>query len=849
MEQRDFFISYNKADKEWAKWIAGTLETHGYTAYVQAWDIRPGDSFIDKMDAFLTEASIFVPVFSRDYFNSIYCNAEWKPAFNKYLNAKSKERTFIPVRIDDVEPEGLLSDVVYIDLCKVHDEKVAEKKLLQGVDQGSIPRKRPVYPGALGKEKQKFPGGLLMNNLPTRNLQFSGREDELSKIRKAFADDKSAVCIKQTIAGLGGVGKTQIALEYAHRSKNEYTDATWWMVAENTVQARDEFLKFAEAAGLLPEGMETAQQLKDDEIIRRLNGWFDAHHSFLLVFDNVEDAGDIAPYLSHTMTGHILVTTRDRSLNLQDAESLELGVYTSLEAVAFMRKCLTDTAAIDNETSLDLLTHRLGYLPLALKQAAAYMKVKANHCNCTGYLDLLDENGLEVFEDSALTEYRNIVTTTWKVSIEKTIPPARQLLNLCAYMVPDNILIEFFKKQRETWPEPLQSMLNGTMNINKVIRGLTRYALAERDEDGLLHIHRLVQEVVRSDAQKSDTDWLGLCLEAMIAAMPGLDDYGRHGSRDWFEQLAPHAAEIASRAAKTYENNEDIEKQTAFLCYLLGIGNRALARYSQALIWHQKESVICENVFGMEHPNTANSYGNIAGFYDNQGDYPTALEWHQKALIIREKVLGTKHPDTATTYNNIAGVYYHQGDYPKALKWYMKALHIDEKVLGKEHPDTATTYNNIASVYDNLKDYPKALDWYQKALIIKEKVHGKEHPDTAITYNNIAFTCANQGNYPAAIEWYQKALPIYEKVMGKEHPDTATTYNNIAGVYYEQGDYPMALDWFIKCYMIIKQVLGDAHPHTKATRKNMEAAYNKSRLKEPFEQWLQNLLKKCKRHL
>jgi hypothetical protein len=149
--KRDFFVSYNKADRRWAKWIAGTLEENGYSVYLQAWDFRPGENFILKMHEAIKKADKSIIVLSQHYLASEYCQPEWAAIFGK--DPTGERRLLIPVRVSSVIPDGLLANTIYIDLHDM-DEKSAIKKLLQGVDTGDNPRKKPVYPG----QKRTFPG-------------------------------------------------------------------------------------------------------------------------------------------------------------------------------------------------------------------------------------------------------------------------------------------------------------------------------------------------------------------------------------------------------------------------------------------------------------------------------------------------------------------------------------------------------------------------------------------------------------------------------------------------------------------------------------------------------------------
>ena len=297
---------------------------------------------------------------------------------------------------------------------------------------------------------------------------------------------------------------------------------------------------------------------------------------------------------------------------------------------------------------------------------------------------------------------------TLALSLGKLNKSAKQLLNVLSFMAPEKIPLDFFERQREHLPPPLCEDLRDRLKTIDAVSELTNYSLAMPDGDAYIEVHRIVQEIVRELlGEEADTDLLGVCLEAMAAAMPDIDDYGRPEQREWFERISAHAVEIANRAAC----NPDKEVRAASLCFSLGVGFDELAQYEQALEWYNKALGIREKVLGAEHPDTAYTYNNIAIEYYEQCNYPKALEWHQKALGIREKVLGAEHPDTAATYNNIAVVYRNQGNYPKALELYHKSYIIGLSKLGATHPDTIATRKNMEAAYEDSGLDGKFDDW------------------------------------------------------------------------------------------------------------------------------------------
>ena len=847
---KTYFISYAGQDKECALWIAGVLEEQHQTVRIQAWDIRPGDNFISKMHDYIKECDVCVPVLSQAYLESDFCEAEWTNFYA--MAAKRKEKRLIPVRITDVNPDGLFQTLVYIDLYNIHDDKEREQKLLSDLEEAS--RRKPSFPITYLKPRALFHGALLPNNLPDRNLCFSGREGQLNEIHTQFQSG-GAGCVKQTITGLGGIGKTQTVTEYAWRFISEYKDAVWLVNAETEMSAFNDCLGFAKAVGLIPENMDETKELTPQQLAGHLRSWFAAHSSWLFIFDNVEQGEVIALYTSAVQTGHLLITTRSREL--KQGKSVAIDLFTLDEAAQFMRDRLSENIdLLDSETALTALIGRMSCFPLALEQAGAYME--STQRSCLGYLSLLDKAGtLKTLaaKQSAPTNYRLAVNETLALSFDKLSESARQLFNLCAYMSPDGIPLTFFARQLEKLPNPLKEEFNDELKQDELIAELFNYSLVKRDGD-YLGIHRLLQEIGRERAKCDETDWLEICLNAVFKDLFDMAGFNNREQREQFARIAGHGLAIAELAERAYENNADKETQIGYIYYLLGCGSHERARYEQALLWFNKSlafyektlgndhmfvSAVCDGIaaiyarqsdhanelewklrqlaiyektFGERDPSVISSYNGVSQTYVGLNDYPKALEYNKKASLLSERELGAEHPETASTYEHTAHIYSMLGDYPEAMKWSLKALTINRSVFGDDHPTTAYTYNNIADNCYNRSDYPGALEWYRKALAVHEKKLGAEHPSTAQICDNIARTCNKQGDHSGALEWYQKALEIREEVLGLEHPDTAETYRGMAYVCNDQGDHTGARNWLLKALEIYEKVLDAKHPST-----------------------------------
>ena len=663
-------------------------------------------------------------------------------------------------------------------------------------------------------------GGQPLNNLPQKNLYFTGREDQLEGVQKAFDE---AVHVRRVISGLGGVGKTQTVLEYAHRHLDEYDDGVWWLNAESELELMNCCREILIKVGAIDKA--NVDDLKPVELLNRWQSWLGEHRQRLLIFDNVERGLFVERYMSKEYFGRVLLTTRDA--NWGGEPTLSLPLMLESDAREFLLKRTGRKDRCDAWGGVDGVAERLGYLPLALEQAAAYMRNAG--LSFSDYLARLSKYGLmPLKKDYAKPDevyYKKVVATTWQVSfdsIEKN-ELVHKLFSVCAYANSDNIPLDVFMNHRSVMPDVLSGLLLDDLNVDEAVVLLRQFSLIERDvaDSYLISIHRLVQEVVRDALrEKSDTSYLDCCFKVLDGAVP--KEYGsERASRILFERVAKHAETSTGYYENTHSDNIDKRLDAAKTYGCIGYGYSEMAHFSAALELYKKSLSIYEKVLGKDRPDTATTYNSLAGAYHGQGNYAEALVWFEKALTIREKVLGKNHPDTATTYDNLAGAYYGQGNYAEALVWFEKALTIREKVLGKDHHDAATTYHHIANICRKQGNYVKALEGYERARTIRETALGKNHPDTATTYDCIGLFYYEQGDYAKALEWYERTLSIREAVLGKNHPDTATTYYNIANVSYGQGDYGKALELAEQALTVHEKALGKSHPATISVYKSI----------------------------
>ncbi|HJQ32012.1 MAG TPA: TIR domain-containing protein [Pyrinomonadaceae bacterium] len=330
--KKQFFISYNKADITWAEWIAWELEEAGYATILQAWDFRPGFNFAIRMNQALKEAERVVAVLSPEYLAAEFTQSEWATGFGK--DPKGEKGLLLPIRVKECDLEGLLQQIVYIDLVNL-EEATARTTLLDGVktDRAKPPVK-PRFPGASQSAAlpSVFPGNLpMLWNVPhQRNPYFIGREDLIGDLH-ADLNSGRAGSRAQTVYGSGAVGKTQVAIEYAYRHAGEY-DIVWWLRSEEPAVLAADYAGMYGKLGLLPA--DTNDQGYMNETVRRA---LEARDRWLLVFDNAVRAEDLLDYVPRGGGGHVLVTSRNAGWDAVGAER-EVEPLSADDAAEFLFK-------------------------------------------------------------------------------------------------------------------------------------------------------------------------------------------------------------------------------------------------------------------------------------------------------------------------------------------------------------------------------------------------------------------------------------------------------------------------------------------------------------------------------
>lgn len=481
---KDFFISYNKADYSWAVWLAWQLEEAGYSTVIQAWDFRPGGNFILEMQKAAAEAERTIAVLSPNYLSAAFTQPEWAAAFAQ--DPKGEKGTLLPVRVRECHLEGLLSQIIYIDLVGLNEQD-AKEALLKGIStHRAKPTSAPPFPASSPMSgTPRFPGSLppVWNVPHIRNSNFTGQEEVLTTIYDAFLAAKSSVSI-QIMHGLGGVGKTHSAVEYAYRYSTQY-DVVWYIRAEDPLTINDDFTRLAGLLGL-PE-----KEAKDQQtIINAVRLWLGKNTDWLLIFDNAEEPKDIRNYLPQGGKGHVIITTQNPNWKAIGS-TISLKALPRVDSVSFLRK----RTGRDDE-ALGEIAEILGDLPLALEQAGAYIEETGK--SVAEYIELFQTYQQELLNRaSSSTDYPLTLMAAWELTlskVEELSPTGARLLALLGFLAPDTIPRSLFNKFAEISQPPEER--GNALALDDAIATLRRFSLIEVTPD-ILSVHRLVQGVIR----------------------------------------------------------------------------------------------------------------------------------------------------------------------------------------------------------------------------------------------------------------------------------------------------------------------------------------------------------------
>ena len=865
-EPLDLFVSYAGPDRPWAEWAAQQLETAGYSVELDVWDWAAGSNAVLKMNDALARARRVLIMYSTAYFDrSRFTVDEWTGVVAERPNGG--EGRLVPVRVQEVKPPPILTPLVYRDLFGLNEQR-ARAELLAAVGGPRRPKWPVPFPGAtfsagagagarppgtlpsMGSAPTESPptGGVRMPgslpavwNVRRRNPVFTGRHRELARLREQLCSGQRASV--QVLHGIGGVGKTELAVEYAHLFANEY-EVVWWIDAERPELIAEQLAALSSAAGWTHLTSAPASTTADG-VLRRLQqdaGW-------LLIYDNAESV-DIVAAMIPDGPGHVLITSRSRRTG---GVALSLAVEVLDRSTS--RQLLRSEAPALSPGDAERLADATGDLPLALGQAAGLFAETG--MTVDEYLRELSASPAMVLAEGPTGQYPQslaaVVTTSMR-HLAARDEAAAQLMHMVAVLAPERIQLRWLTDAPEaTLPQALATTAASAFSLRRTLGRISAFGLARVDAE-TFQVHRLTQAIISSTASTFEIEHA----DQLIAAAAPDDERNPTQWPRWAELLphlllrAPYTRSAALRQTASrslyYLNLRGeyrIVQSLANLWYHqwiqdVGADDRAilttvsqlanacrqLGEYKQARMLHEYTLARRRRVLGDNHPETLTSASNLAAVLTLLGEYDQARQLEEDTLTRRRLILGDDHPETLRSADVLAAVLALLGEDNQARRMAEDTLTHRRLILGDDHPDTLRTASNLAVVLASLGERDKARQMAEDTHTRRRRVLGDDHPDTLRSAHNLAYDLRRLGEYDQARQLDEDTLTRRRRVLGDDHPDTLKSAHNLAYDLRQLGEYDQARQLDEDTLTRQRRVLGDDHPDIHGPAHNLAHLLN-----------------------
>lgn len=664
-----------------------------------------------------------------------------------------------------------------------------------------------ILPGHIDRDATK---SLPPSRIPyPRNQGFVGRDDELRQLDEWLANPGAAV----VVTGLGGVGKTQLAAEYAHRCD---ADRIGWPGGVHWVSMSEPGHVASSVAALAPL-LGIATDLPLSEQVLRVRQVWAAPTQRLLVFDNCEDPALLKAWRPTSGGARVFVTARRTGWH-RTVRTFKLGELPRHAVLELLCRPRADELDIPLERLMadpdaDAICAHLGDLALAVHLAGAYLEQRPYLPFHAFLAELktqpLDHAALTALDSDTPTEHLAHVAQTFALSFAlldngETDALARRILDIAAYCAPaEPIPLELLRRAMMDDGQPTTDVALHRL----VMVGLARYA----NEGRALTIHPLVAAYARR--KQVDADSIADALTKVLRDISR--EVGEAGLPAAMLPVLPHARHAADAAEQRGS------EYVATLLNNLGYYFKSIADYNTARTLYERALHIDERTFGPDHYRIAMRLNNLGGVAHAQGDLSAARTLLERALRIDEATLGPTHPYVARDVNNLGLVAQQQGDLQAARTLLERAIQIDEQVFGPDHPTVAIRLNNLGEVARQQGDYARASALHKRALRINETNFGPEHPKVAEVVNNLGLVAAAQDDFPTARALFERALYMCETHLGPAHPQVAIVLNNLGMLAKDEGNLSIAHTLLERALCIWEDKLGHDHPNTQTARNNL----------------------------
>jgi tetratricopeptide (TPR) repeat protein/CO dehydrogenase nickel-insertion accessory protein CooC1 len=794
------YLSYAPEDRIWADWIEAVLTRANFHVIPRSTVPSPDSP---RADHELQAAARTIAVLSSAYLHSPEARDVWKTL--SAADVAGASRQLVPVRVSDIRITEPYNTYQVVDLARM-DASQATAKLLWALD-------RPAQPGgikAAQAEGPRFPGTIPpIWNVPARNADFSGRGAILEMLRDKLAGGGVAVVVAQALYGLGGVGKTQLALEYAHRFMADY-NLVWWVPSERAEEISLALAQLARKMELsVSDNVAEAAEAALEELRR------DTTPHWLLVFDNADDPKQLEPYLP-TGAGHVLITSRNQAWT-HSAEPLEVDVFTREESVNHLLRHIPELDLDDARQVADAL----GHLPLAVEQASAWLEQTGMPART--YVAELATQSSKILGLNQPSDYPMPVVATWNLSFERLkerSPAAVRLLQLCAFFSPGPISMDLlYSDEMNASLLPFDATLTEKLMLGRVIRDISRFALIKVDQgSNSLQMHRLVQAVIRS--QMSDQEQLDARHEVhkiLVGARPRQGETDDPSNWSTYDIIWPHLG--PSRA----EECDDARTRQLLLDWVRY--QYRCGEFETCLTLARRLETGWTSLLGSDDQQTLYLQFNIANVLRSQGRLSEARELDEYVLERQREVLGPHHPYTLMTAGGLGADLCALGDFEEALDYYKDAYESFKDQFGEDYPRTLAAAHNLACSMRLVGNYTEARTLNAETLDRQRQVLGDDHPNTLLSAASLAHDMREMGRFRDSVDLLRTTWERYCAVLNEEMPETLRAAVSLAVSLRKAGEQSEAMNLAQDAFDRYKRRYGSDSPDTQSCALNLACDY------------------------
>jgi tetratricopeptide (TPR) repeat protein len=663
-----------------------------------------------------------------------------------------------------------------------------------------------------------------------QNHRFTGRKAFLEILKqKLFDQAPKTYAHRVALYGMGGIGKTQVALEYVYTDKTTY-QRIYWLTAVDQASLLSGYQKIAKDAGL-----KVRLDMNPMEVSETVLRWLQQQQSWLIVIDNLDDTEVVNGLLPENgPRKHTLITTRNPNSYGIPAEGLEVPLLDLEDAIELL-SILSNIQILPNtpeRTQAEQIVAMLGYLPLAIEQAAAYVREAVG--DFVTFLKDYDEYHQELTQwvPKGNRGYPHSVATTWLAAfnaVHTNRPIAAELFRLLAFLNPDGILIDFLRSGVSSMDNGMRKVVSNDIQMSIALIELEKYSLIKWDRRGKsILVHRLVQTVVKDGMPDEDLMTfrqlvVSICKESFPQEW---SIETRQRCRIYFSQVVGPL--LDAKSVQTLELAEIMELVGLFLRYD-GKNVESTKLLNGAIN-------IRAAILGNDHVNTLQSMEHLANTYWHQGRMTEAAKLHEDIFVKRQAVLGDDHPDTLLSLYRLANTYEHLGKMMEAEKLRQKVLLKRKTILGDDHPVTIMSMHDLADTYFNQGRTTEAEKILEELLTKAKASLGDDDLDTLVIMSTLAKTYVENGRTTDAEKLIKEVLAKRKFSMGDNHTNTLSSMFRLAYIYGAQGRTAEAIELDEEVLEKRRTILGEHHPDTLRSMHNLAENYkNQGRMTEAIK--------------